>query len=143
MYDLIKSTMSLSCRFSITITTMLERDGPKKIGSVERSIFWGVVLALLAVMWLVGAYNPSPDENYLLFALLGIFATVGSGFCFFPKISERFWKTIGISLNWLFWISVAGLLGAAIISFIAGAPIPAAIIIGSIIIAGAINQSQQ
>ncbi len=122
---------------------MLERDGPKKIGIAERSIFWGVILALLAAMWLVGAYNPSPDENYLLFALLGIFAAVGSGFCFFPKISERFLKAIGIGLNWLFWIGVVGLLGAAIISFIAGAPIPAAIIIGSIIIAGAINQSQQ
>ena len=124
---------------------MLERDGPKKInttGPSWRLIFWGVVLALLAAMWIVGAVRPSSNENPYLFALLAICAAVGSSFCLFPNTAGRFWHAIGVGFSWLYWLFIAGLVGAGIVSFIFGAPVPAAIIVGALIIAAAIKQSQ-
>jgi len=125
---------------------MLERDGPKKInttGPSWRRTFWGVILALLAATWIVGVVNPSLDDNRYLFALLAICATVGSSFCLFPKASESFWHAIGVGVSWLYYMFMGGLIIAGVVSFIAGAPIPAAIIAGALIIATAITQSQR
>jgi len=116
--------------------------GASAVGSSWRRIFWGVVLAMLAAMWLVGAVRPSPDENRYLFAVLAIFATVGSSFCLFSNAAGRFWQAIGVGISWLYWLVMAGLIGAGIVSFIFGAPIPAVIIAGALIITAAIKQSQ-
>ncbi len=123
---------------------MLERDGPKKInttGPSRRLIFWGVVLALLASMWIYGAVNPSPGENRYLFAVLGIFAAFGSAVIFVAG-APKFMHGVGVGFSWLFWLFIGGLVVAGIVSFIFGAPIPAAIIVGALIIAAAIKQTQ-
>ncbi len=123
---------------------MLERDGPKKINTTRTSwrlICWGVVLALLASMWIYGAVNPSPGENRYLFAVLAIFAAIGSVVILLDG-APKFMHSVGVGFSWLFWLIMAGLVGAAIVSFIAGAPIPAAIIVGALIIAAAIKQSE-
>lgn len=103
---------------------------------------WGVTLAVLAAMWIAGAVSPSPNDKPYLFAVIGISATVGSGFCLFPKASERFWKAIGIGIKWTWILGMIGAAVAGIISIVAGAPIPAAIIFGALIIATAIRQSE-
>ena len=103
---------------------------------------WGIVLALLAAMWGYGAFNPSPDEPRYLFALLAVCAAFGSGALLLPKANMRMWHAIGVGMKWLYWLSMAALIGAGVVSFMFGAPIPAAIIIGALIIAAAIRQPQ-
>ncbi len=115
--------------------------GAPETGPPWRRLSWGVLLALLAAMWIAGAVRPSPDENRYLFALLAICAVTGSGLCLFPKASERFWRAIGVGVSWLYYLFVAGLIIAGIVSIFAGAPIPAAIIVGALIIAAAIKQT--
>ena len=106
-----------------------------------KQIFWGIVLGLLAVMWIYGAIYPSPRESPLLFGILGLCATIASSFTLFPKLSLKFFQGLGVGLKWLYFLGMGILVIAGIISFINGAPIPAAIIVGAIIIALAISQS--
>ena len=107
-----------------------------------KRIFWGITLALLAAMWIYGAIYPSHGESQFLFGLLAVCAIVGSSFCLFPKLSMQACQGIGVGLKWTYWLGITVLVGAGIVSFINGAPIPAAIIIGALIIAVAISQSQ-
>ena len=107
-----------------------------------RRIFWGVVLVLLAAMWGLGAFDPGPDEPRYLFALLAVCAALGSGALLFPKANKRLSHAIGVGVSWLYWLSMAALIGAGVVSFMFGAPIPAAIIVGALIIAASIRQPQ-
>ncbi len=107
-----------------------------------KQIFWGLVLGLLAAMWIYGAIYPSPGESPLLFGILGLCATIASSFTLYPKSSLKFFQGLGVGLKWLYFLGMGILVIAGIISLINGAPIPAAIIVGAIIIALAISQSR-
>ena len=107
-----------------------------------KSVFWGIILGVLGASWLYGAIYPSPGESRLLFSILGIGGLVGSGFCLSPKLTTKLFNWIGLGIKWAYILGVVILIIAGIVSIFVGAPIPAAIIVGSLIIASAISQQE-